>query len=211
MLGHRGSPHVAPENTLESFHKAIAVGAAGFEFDVRRSRDGRLVIIHDPRTRQRLSVRRTPAALLGLPLLEEVLRTFRGAWLDIEMKVPGIERQVLEMAHRHLDPARFVITSFRARSVREVIRLSPATPVGWLIKRFRLTLPRWARSPHLDYVCPHHTVLTRRLARLAQERGLGIITWTVNTPAAMRRVIERGADVVITDFPDRYAKMDRSK
>src|SRR5689334_5772995 len=188
LLGHRGSPHAAPENTLASFHKAIEVGAAGFEFDVRRSRDSRLVIIHDARTRQRLSVRRTPAALLGLPLLEDVLRTFRGAWLDIELKVPSIERQVIEMAHRHLDPSRFVITSFRARSVREVMRLSPATPVGWLIKRFRLTLPRWARAPQLNYLCPHHTVLTRRLVRLARERGLGLVTWTVNTPAAMRRV-----------------------
>src|SRR5437870_293246 len=107
LLGHRGSPHAAPENTLESFHAAIAAGAAGFEFDVRRSRAGRLVVIHDARTRpsqgRRLRVSKSTAHALGLPLLEDVLREFRGAWLDIELKVPGIERQVLDLAHKYLD------------------------------------------------------------------------------------------------------------
>src|SRR5580693_5961477 len=82
LLGHRGSPKQAPENTIESFHKAMEAGAAGFEFDVRRSRDGALVVIHDPRRRHpRLSVARSSSAALGLPLLEDVLRTFRTAWL----------------------------------------------------------------------------------------------------------------------------------
>jgi glycerophosphoryl diester phosphodiesterase len=199
---------------MESFHKAIDAGAAGFEFDVRQSRDGALVVIHDPRTRHpRMSVSRTPAAALRLPLLEDVLRTFRTSWLDIEMKVTGIERQVLDLAHRYLDPARFVITSFRASSVREIKRLSPATPAGWLFKRTLLTLPRWIASPQryglppLDYLCPHHSVLTERLTRLAAGRGLKLITWTVNTPATFDRVTKLGANVVITNFPDRFARM----
>jgi len=199
---------------MESFHKAMEAGAAGFEFDVRRSRDGALVVIHDPRKRKpRMSVARSSSVALGLPLLEDVLRTFHSAWLDIEIKVPGIERQVLELAHRHLDPARFVITSFRARSVREIKRLSPATPAGWLFKRPLLMLPRWISSPEkvglppLEYLCPHHSVLTGHLVKMARKRGLGLITWTVNTPAALRRVRERGADVVITNFPDRFARL----
>jgi glycerophosphoryl diester phosphodiesterase len=204
LLGHRGSPHVAAENTMASFHAAIAAGAAGFEFDVRKSKDGKLVVIHDSRTRRpRKSVARNTAAQLGLPLLEDVLRTFRGAWLDIEMKVPGIERQVIELAHRYLQPERFVITSFRARSIREVKRVSPATPAGWLFKRPRLFLPRWTKR--IDFICPHHKVLTRRLARLARERGLRVATWTVNSPRDYKRVAGL-ADVIISDFPDRYAK-----
>ncbi|SRR5579871_4160330 len=214
LLGHRGSPHQAPENTMASFHKAIEVGAAGFEFDVRRSRDGALVIIHDPRTRRpRLNVRRTAAAKLGLPLLEDVLREFRGAWLDIEIKVPGIEREVVELAKRHLDRSRYVITSFRAKSVREIKRLSPETPAGWLFKRPLLLLPRWITRAEkrgqrpIEYLCPHHTVLTRHLSRMAKKHNLGIITWTVNRPATLKRVRERGAQVVITNFPDRFARL----
>jgi glycerophosphoryl diester phosphodiesterase len=204
LLGHRGSPHRAPENTIESFRLAIAVGAAGFEFDVRRSSDGRLVIIHDPR-HGRLGVSRHSAATLGLPQFEEVLRTFNDAWLDIEMKVPGIERRVIELAHRYLDPHRFLITSFHARSVREVKRLSPTTPAGWLFKRTLITIPKWMVSPQLDYLCPHYSVLTRRLVRMARARGLKLATWTVDRPATMRRVTALGADIVITNYPDRYA------
>ena len=60
LLGHRGAPHLAPENTMEAFRKAMAAGAAGFEFDVRKSADGKLVVIHDPRL-GRLRISRTPA------------------------------------------------------------------------------------------------------------------------------------------------------
>lgn len=205
LLGHRGAPRAAPENTPESFRLAIEMGAKGFEFDIRRSRDGRLVIIHDARHR-RMSVARSAAGELGLPVLEDVLKEFGGAWLDLEIKVKGIEAPVLAVAHRYLRPGRFVVTSFRARVVREVKRLSPATPTGWLFKRPLLALPRWARRPDLDYLCPHYTVLTKRLARAARERGLGLVAWTVDAPAAMQRMKDLDVDVVITNLPDRYAR-----
>ena len=58
---------------MEAFRKAMAAGAAGFEFDVRKSADGKLVVIHDPRL-GRLRISRTPASQHGLPILEDVLR-----------------------------------------------------------------------------------------------------------------------------------------
>ena len=203
LLGHRGAPHAAPENTLWSFHQALRMGAAGFEFDVRASGDGRLVVVHDPRAGGR-RVSTTPAAMLGVPLLEDVLREFPNAWLDIELKVAGIEKPVAELAARYLKPERYVVTSFHAQAVRELKRLSPGTPAGLLFKRPLLRLPAWARKPELDFLAPHHTVLTRRLSRIARERGLRLIAWTVNTPAAMRRMREREVEVVITDYPDRF-------
>jgi glycerophosphoryl diester phosphodiesterase len=205
LLGHRGAPRLAPENTPESFRRALQAGAQGFEFDVRRSKDGRLVVIHDPR-HGRMSVARSTASQLGLPLLEEVLQEFRSAWLDVELKIKGIEAPVLAVAHRYLHPNRFVVTSFRARVVREVKRLSPATATGWLFKRPVLALPRWARPPRLDYLCPHHSVLTGRLVRAARERGLGLVAWTVDTPAAMQRMKDLGVDVVITNLPGQFVR-----
>ena len=49
IIGHRGVPVVALENTLPAFEAAIAAGADGIEFDVRLSSDGVPVIIHDTR------------------------------------------------------------------------------------------------------------------------------------------------------------------
>ena len=49
ILGHRGAPVVAPENTLAGFRKAIEMGSDGIELDVHLSRDGQIVVIHDER------------------------------------------------------------------------------------------------------------------------------------------------------------------
>ncbi len=175
------------------------MGAQGFEFDVRRSGDGRLVVVHDARWEGR-QVSATPAAALGRPLLEDVLREFRHAWLDIELKVPGMEAQVLELAARYLAEGRYVLTSFHAGVIGELKRLSPRAPVGLLFQR---PLARW-NGMDLDYLAPQHRLLTARLARAARARGLRLIAWTVNTPAAMRRVLALGVDVVVTDYPERW-------
>jgi glycerophosphoryl diester phosphodiesterase len=202
ILGHRGAPRVAPENTLESFHACLKMGAAGFEFDVRQSRDGRLVIAHDARVRGR-AISRTAAAALGLPALEEVLARFDHAWLDIEIKTPGIERPVVELVQA-LPANSHVVTSFRAGTVREVKRLSPATPAGLLFKRRFFRWPAWARHPQLDYLAPHYSCLNAHLAHEARVRGLKLIVWTVNTEAQMRRCRALGVEVVISDEPDRW-------
>ena len=47
MIGHRGAPYTAPENTLLSFRNAIDAGADGIEFDIRLTADDRLVVMHD--------------------------------------------------------------------------------------------------------------------------------------------------------------------
>src|SRR5215212_2279378 len=52
IVGHRGASAVAPENTMASFREALAVGADGIEFDVRLTRDGVPVVIHDSTLRR---------------------------------------------------------------------------------------------------------------------------------------------------------------
>ena len=94
LLGHRGvrAEKAIPENTLTSFDLALAQGCDGFEFDVRRSADGQAVICHDASTQGR-EIAHSSAEQLALPLLREILTRYRGsAFLDIELKVPGLER-----------------------------------------------------------------------------------------------------------------------
>lgn len=192
---------------MESFHRALAMGAHGLEFDVRRTADGLLVVVHDPRIGRMSVSRETYAALrssrrgAALPLLTEVLREFGGAaWLDIELKVEGIEEQVLDLTHQHCRPARFVITSFDRNVIARVKQLDGGVATGWLFDR--------AVKPHLwqdmavDYLAPHHRVLRPALAEAARARDVALITWTVNSPIVLRRAIELGASIIITDHPD---------
>src|SRR5271167_3343491 len=97
LLGHRGAraSREIPENTLASFELCLQHRCDGFEFDVRLSADGQAVICHDA-TVGGISIAKTAAKNLPLPTLEEVLRTFAyRAFLDIELKVAGLEKAVL--------------------------------------------------------------------------------------------------------------------
>ena len=206
VLGHRGAPSFAAENTPESFRRALAVGADGFEFDVRLSADGKLVIVHDPRVGGRAisasSYERLRATRRGarMPLLEEVLEEFGHAWLDIELKVAGVEERVLELAARHCRPGRCVLTSFSRAVVARLRQLDSAAPLGWLLKRpVRAAL--W-RDLRLNYLVPHHTALRRPLIEAARRDRLPLITWTVNSPRAIRRAADLGVEAIISDFPD---------
>lgn len=93
-LGHRGAPRLVEgeaqayvENTLEAFRQALEAGLDGFELDVHLTRDGVLVVHHDFTLGgipiNGVSSRELPAYV---PTLEEVLRTFPGAWINVELK-----------------------------------------------------------------------------------------------------------------------------
>ncbi len=213
ILGHRGAPALVPENTLESFRRALELGADGFEFDVRRSADGRLVVVHDARVGARWVARSTYAALratrrgAAMPVLEDVLREFGRAWLDIELKVPGIEAPVLELAARYCRRGRFVITSFSREVVAQMKALNPDVPVGWLLRR-PVPPEDWQKLA-LNYLVPHFRALQPPLVKAARQRGLGLITWTINTSRDLRRALDLGVDAVISDFPDRALTVAR--
>src|SRR5208337_2222598 len=97
LLGHRGARafRLVPENTLASFELCLQHGCDGFEFDVRLSADGEAVICHDA-TISGMKIEKTDSRSLLLPTLEDVLRQFAyRAFLDIELKVAGLEQQTL--------------------------------------------------------------------------------------------------------------------
>ena len=103
LLGHRGARaiHQIPENTLASFDLCLRHGCDGFEFDVRRSADGEAVICHDA-TIGAMKIESTASKSLLLPTLENVLRQFaHRAFLDIELKVAGLESQTLAELRKH--------------------------------------------------------------------------------------------------------------
>src|SRR5689334_8213647 len=98
LLGHRGAraSESVFENTLASFDLAIAHGCDGFEFDVRLTACGRSVVCHDPKVSGVAVAAATATQLSDLPLLEDVLQRYgQKAFLDIELKVSGLESKVL--------------------------------------------------------------------------------------------------------------------
>jgi glycerophosphoryl diester phosphodiesterase len=160
LAAHRGGAALWPENSLLAFRNAVALGADYLEFDVHLSRDGEVVVIHDPtldrtttgsgavkdRTAAelktlRLKDRAGAATAETIPTLDEVaaVAAVAGRGLLLEIKVdpakaryPGIEERVLAVLDRHGMAAATVVMAFEAETWRRVRALRPAMRAGAL-------------------------------------------------------------------------------
>jgi len=201
-LGHRGARAVKsiPENTIASFDRCLADGCDGFEFDVRLTADATAVVCHDPRFGKLEIARAAARDLAGLASLEEVLARYEErAFLDIELKVAGLEKIVAALLRKHPPQRGFVVSSFLPEVLAAVRAENSSIPLG-LICETREELRRWNRL-ELEYVMPHHQLLDARLVGKLKGAGKKILVWTVNAPAAMRRFAELGVDGIISDDP----------
>jgi glycerophosphoryl diester phosphodiesterase len=215
ILGHRGAPRGAPENTLRAFRLALEEGADGVELDVQPSADGVPVVLHDDtldRTTDlsgdvaTLPWERIAEARAGgepVPRLEEVVAwaAEAGAFLNVELKRPGAEAASLDAIARAGLQARTVFSSFDAASVAEVRRLDPAAACYLLSEGRAGMAMAAARQLGASGVC----LAARRStpAALAEFRraGLPVVVWTVDRPYRIRGLLREGVRGIITNLP----------
>ena len=201
LLGHRGARAVQsiPENTLASFDRALAEGCDGFEFDVRLTSDCEAVVFHDPKFGLEKIERATAKEVSQLPRLRDVLQRYRDSFLDIELKVKGLERTIVDLFLR-LKPRRGCVVSSFLPGVLKSLHAEDATiPLG-LICETKTQLRLWNELP-INYVIPHHDLVNAQFVRKAKGAGKKIIVWTINDPAAMQQFAEWGVDGIISDDP----------
>ncbi len=199
-IGHRGAMGYAPENTIESFERAIALECDEIETDVWLLGE-RLLISHDPPG---------PGATLTLA---DALETCRGrATLNIEVKAKRDATIAHETGHR---VARFVtergadayVSSFwwpaldgareAAPAVRRAFIYSAYFEVDVLVAR-AVAGGLWALHPRHDYV-------TRELVAAAHAAGLAVNCWTVNDDD-IAALVALGVDGIASDYPDRVPR-----
>ena len=136
--------------------------------------------------------------LLELPVLEDVLRHCgRRAFLDIELKVPGLESTLLIALQQHPPERGFVVSSFLPEVVMDLRARSAVIPLGIICDR-RSELAQWPELP-VEYVIPHDALVTRELAEQVHAAGRRLLIWTVNDQASMLRLREWGVDGIISD------------
>jgi glycerophosphoryl diester phosphodiesterase len=206
LLGHRGARRYAPENTLAAFDLALEHGADGFEFDVRITRSRQLVICHDSRFK-RLPVRRSTLTQLQArclkseefpPTLPEVLSRYANqAFLNLEVKVRGIERLVYRIVGGLRPQRGYFISSFQPGVVRELYSIDRSLVLGTIFEN-RWQLRRWETLP-ATYVVPQYHLLSQKLVEEVHAAKKLIVTWTVNRRSQMLRAAELGVDGIISD------------
>lgn len=189
---------------MAAFDLALRHGAHGFEFDVRCTRDRQTILCHDPKL-NRLVLRRHTLRRIqescnehdGMPpSLEDVLDRYRKEFLNIEVKVRGIE-PIIVAAIKRVRPRDYFISSFLPGVVRRLHTLDRSLVLGALAQT-RWQLRRWRILP-VSYVVPHYRLLTRRLVEKIHAADKKVVTWTVNDPRQMLRATALGVDAIISD------------
>ena len=204
LLGHRGlrsRSYRVRENTLAAFDLALQHGCDGFEFDVRLTADNHAVICHGHRFASITIAKATAARLRVLPLLEDILERYANrAFLDIELKVPGIESHLLDMISDFPPQQGYVVSSFLASVLIDLRTRSQSVPLG-IICETRKQLSVWRDLP-IQYVIANQRLITLELLRDAHGEGKAVFAWTVNKKTSTVRLANNGADGIISDKTD---------
>jgi glycerophosphoryl diester phosphodiesterase len=200
LLGHRGSGFSAlvAENSFEAFDTALEGGCDGFEFDVRVTGCGRALICHDAKVRGITVAGAEADQLTDLPILEDVLERYGPkAFLDIELKVRGIESRVLTALRQYPPERGFVVSSFIPEVVLELQLRCATVPTGIICEK----PSQLGRSRKLStaFLIVHRSLLDRELVREIQEAGRRIFVWTINDRDTMLRHADWGVDGIISD------------
>ena len=233
-IAHRGASGagLAPENTLAAFERAIQIGVDAVELDVRSTRDGALVVLHDPlldRTTDRegpvreLSLAQVREADAGgwfgpqfagqkVPTLAEALDLMRRrALVVIEIKADHLAESVLRVVDDLVVADQVVIQSFSSETIRRVKAIDAATPTALLVGNLptspsRMRARRMVRevlSLGANILNIWHATMTPAFFEEVRKRGLTVWTWTVDEEVVLRDVVQLGVQGVATNYPDR--------
>ena len=213
VIAHRGANRQAQENTVDAFTRAVELGAAGIELDVRRTADGMLVVHHDAHLPDGRVVADTPAAQLPghVPTFTTALDACRGAWVDIEIKNTPLEPDfdpdaavteavIAELTGRAA--GRWMISSFRLATIDRCRALAPDVPTAWLVMAVDdATIARTVDGGH-PAINPWQDDLTEAGVEQARRAGLEVYAWTCNDPDRAIELAAWGVDGIVTDVPD---------
>lgn len=238
LYAHRGASAERPENTLPAFARAIEIGVDALEMDVQVTRDDQLIVVHDdtglrttgtPTAWAELDlaeVRRLDAGwgfinaagmrpfagqAIGVPTFEEVLDSFPGVRINVDLKgARAVELMLALLANKRADD-RVTLASFQLATLVAVRRRGYAgeTALAQAEVATLLALPAlvWRQLPYTGTAAqvPVRAGAIRldRPAFIAKCHSIGLRVdyWTVDDVGLAARLLELGADGIITNDP----------
>ncbi len=225
-VAHRGVSTEAPENTLPAIELAIRRGADACEFDVRATRDGRVVLMHNDTVDKttdgqgplrELSLRQLRKLDAGswkakkfagvrVPTLTEALRACKGCIVPVvEIKEVEIAGAVAKALQREGMVGDAVVIAFDDAALRGALEVVPRLTVLWLVGYDRESTPSGRELAHMARargavgLDARHDSLTPELVRDIRRRGLTVWTWTVNDTKRAAQLADMGVVGITTD------------
>ena len=214
VIAHRGASGYYPDNTIAAIRHAAELGAAEVEIDVRKTKDGVLILHHDStikdgskkREISQLSLKQIQKINPDVCTLDEALACIAETNMRvlIEFKVSGIEEKVLNCVEASALSQTARYASFKLDVLRKLHRLDESAQTVYLISD-KDKLKDVEEDPD-DY---RSTTLSVKLELLSEKRirmlhlaGKQVIAWTVNTRSDIEAARQMGVDGITTDYPD---------
>ena len=215
VIGHRGAPAEAVENSRSSFVAALGSGAHMVETDLQLTLDGHLVIHHDPNTRRLFDssrvIAREPLERLqllryrngdGLLILTELLELIHGQVpVNLELKARGSGAALLRFLADQPYDGPLLVSSPHLEELRVVRDADPDMPLGPVADAVSSSLRQTLHENWCQFVSISRRRSTAELIRSLQDLGLQVYVYTVNDPQEMRHLAAAGADGIFTDNP----------
>lgn len=210
LIGHRGAPALAPENTLAGFEAALAAGVDAVEFDVRRDRGGRLVVAH---SRRRARGGQSVALEEAVAFFADASRV--GVGLVVDVKQRGIETELIDQLEAADLTQRTVACAREVDVLKRLGESGQSLRRAWSLKRARHTVPARLRTPRGDVaaaasaairtdltelVTVHRSLATQELIDAVHDVGGQVYVWDV-APTSAPALAELGVDALIVDDP----------
>ncbi len=214
-IGHRGARAYEPENTLRSFRKALEIGVDAIEFDVRKTRDNHLIVIHDADVKRTTNGKGLVADLTlkeikelstekdeKLPTLEEALEFLDNkVTILIELKEQGYEEKVLDVVCAKKVEKNVIITSFLEPALQKTRELNKTIQTGLIYAKHPNPL-KSALELKANYLLPLYRFTHTANVEKAHQNGLKVLVWTINTKEEAEEYAKKGIDGIATDKPD---------
>ena len=227
---HRGASEYAPENTMSAFQLGVQMGANGIETDVRKTKDGVLVLFHDgdftrvigcegciaDYTYEELMQFRVKNAKTDtediIIKFEDFLRYmgFRNLHFAIELK-EDLAAETIEMLERFNMKDKTIITSFQFDYIKHAKELRPDWRVGYLVKEVTDQTLADLASIGGEQLCPRATLVNADAVAKWHAMGLNVRAWGVSDFDLMKNAYDCGVDGMTVNFPDQLVRYMTAK
>lgn len=226
---HRGASAYAPENTIASFKKAIQLGANGIELDLQQTKDGKIVIFHD----EVIDEKSNGTGKIRDYTYQELYKLDFGSWFNenfkgehivlfenfakeflgldltfaIDIKMPGIEKEVLNIINKYKTHNNIYITSFEYEILENVRNMDKNIKISWLIEKIDQDSVNKILRIYGNQICPQASLVTTKDIELAKSKKIGVRLWGIYDENIMKRVLNYDIEGMTVNYPDKLIEI----
>lgn len=217
IYSHRGESKYAPENTMSAFFLAYILNSDGIECDIRKTKDGKLVIIHD-NTINRTSNGKGKVSNYKLSelreynfgnqkfndekimTLNEFLKIFSNKKIEIylEVKESGYETEIWNVISKY-DLTYITIISFKYNTLKDFRKLSKILKLGWLVYDINKPIVNDALKIDIEILICNSLTINKKSVDLIKKNNLKIGAWSIKNKTELKRLNKLNLDSIVCD------------